>query len=393
MRIGLLVTALLGTMMLIAPAHAEVLLRAAIVKVDRPQPIPISRLDLPVEDEGFAGGQQALEHNATTVRFLNQTYELVEIVTTRENMATEIEKLGVDGVNVVIVLANADDLLAIADLPAAKDMLILNAEARDDRLRGEECRANVIHIAPSRAQLADGLAQYMIWKKWNEWLLVHGSHPEDQLMADAYRRAARKFGAKIVEERLFEDTGGGRQSDSGHVLVQRQMPVFMQRADDHHVVVVADENEVFGHYLPYRTWDARPVAGDAGLVTSMWHKGHESYGSTQLQRRFEKRTNRHMRDLDYLVWLGFRSVGEAVTRTNSADVTTLKDFMLSDDFVIAGFKGQGLSFRPWNQQMRHGVILGDGRLVVTISPQEEFLHQKTRLDTLGFDEPENRCEF
>ena len=67
--------------------------------------------------------------------------------------------------------------------------------------------------------------------------------------------------------------------------------------------------------------------------------------------------------------------------------------MLSDDFAIAGFKGQALSFRPWNQQMRHGVILGDGKLVVTISPQEEFLHQKTRLDTLGFDEPENKCEF
>jgi len=39
------------------------------------------------------------------------------------------------------------------------------------------------------------------------------------------------------------------------------------------------------------------------------------------------------------------------------------------------------------------VLLADGKLVVTVSPQEEFLHRKTRLDTLGFDEPETECAF
>lgn len=375
------------------PASAEVLLRAAIVKIEYDRPIPLSRLDLPTEDDGFAGGQQALKDNSTTGQFLNQKYELIEIRTDRDGIAAEIGNLATAGVNVIIVMANSDDLLTLADQPAAQSMLILNAEARDDRLRGEACRENIVHVAPSRAQIADGLAQYMVWKKWTDWVLVQGSHPKDGLMADAYRRAARKFGAKIVEERVFEDSGGGRQTDSGHVLVQKQIPVFMQNADDHDVVVVADESEVFGHYLPYRTWDARPVVGDAGLIASMWHEGHEAYGSTQLQRRFEKLAGRTMRDLDYQVWLAFRSVGEAVTRTNSSDPAVLKDYLMSEDFEIAGFKGQALSFRPWNQQMRHGVILGGGKLIVTISPQEEFLHQKTRLDTLGYDEPENTCEF
>ncbi|MEM1299741.1 MAG: ABC transporter substrate-binding protein [Pseudomonadota bacterium] len=392
MRIGWLGVALLGVVMAV-PAQAEVLLRAAVVKVEHDRPIPLSRLDLPVGDEGFAGGQLAAKDNNTTGQFLKQKYELEEITVAPDGVAAEIARLAADGVGVVIAMAAADDLLAMADLPEAKDMIILSAEATDDRLRANDCRANVIHVAPSRAQIADGLAQYMIWKKWDDWLLVHGSHDEDKLMADAYRRAAKKFGAKIVEERIFEDTGGGRQADSGHVLVQKQIPVFMQRAEEHDVVLAADENEVFGHYLNFRGWDPRPVVGDAGLIASMWHAAHESYGSTQLQRRFEKLAGRYMRDLDYLVWLAFRSVGEAVTRTNSADLPTLKSYLLSDEFTIAGFKGQGLSFRPWNQQMRHGVILGDGKLVVTISPQEEFLHQKTRLDTLGFDEPESTCDF
>ena len=265
--------------------------------------------------------------NNTTGQFLKHNYELVEVDTDPDDVAQAVEQLAADGISVVLTLASADQLLSIADHPAGAQMLFLNAVATDDRLRGADCRSNVIHVAPSRAMIADGLAQYMVWKKWTDWLLVLGSHPEDALMADAYRRAAKKFGVRIVEERLFEDTGGGRVSDSGHVLVQKQIPVFMQRAEEHDVVVVADETEVFGHYIPFRTWDPRPVVGDAGLSAAMWHPAHESWGATQLQRRFERSAQRRMRDEDYLAWLGLRMVGEAVTRTNSAELSKIKDYI------------------------------------------------------------------
>ena len=374
-------------------AAEEVLLRTAILHISEERALPISRLDLPPDDLGFAGGVVALKDNQTTGRFLGHKYEVVEVRTTPEKLNAEMDSLAADGIQFIITMANADAVLSLSEKAAQHGMLLVNATATDDRLRNADCRPNVLHVAPSRAQIADGLAQYMVWKKWNEWMLVFGSHPDDALKADAYRRAAKKFGVKIVEERLFEDTGGSRRTDSGHVLVQKQIPVFMQRADDHDVVVVADESQVFGLYLPYRGWDPRPVVGDAGLIASMWHAGHESWGATQLQRRFEKAAKRRMRDEDYLVWLAVRSLGEAVTRTGASDPDTLKAYLLSDAFEIAGFKGQALSFRPWNNQMRHGVIMGDGKLVVTVSPQQEFLHQKTRLDTLGFDEPETKCSF
>ena len=108
--------------------------------------------------------------------------------------------------------------------------------------------------------LADALAQYLVWKQWKRWLFVVGSHEPDKLYADALRRAATRFGAKIVQERTFEDTGGARRTDSGVTLIQRQMPVFTQQAPAYDVLVAADESEVFASYLPYRTWDPRPVA-------------------------------------------------------------------------------------------------------------------------------------
>ncbi len=388
---GLIAVLLLSPMA--AAAKDAIVVKTAILKVEGEKVLPLSRLDLPAANDGFAGAVVGLADNNTTGRFLGQTFEAVEVTTTAEEAIAAADAAVADGAGTIIALAPADTLLALADHFAGQGVVILNASAQDDALRNAECRANVVHIAPSRAMLADGLAQYMAWKRWTEWILIHGSHPADQAKADAYRRAAKKFGLKIVEERLFEDTGGARRTDSGHVLVQRQMPKFTQRADDHDVVVAADESGVFGDYLAYRTTDPRPIVGDAGLVARSWHPGFEGWGATQIQRRFEKANQRWMKDIDYQAWLAMRVIGEAVSRTNSADPAVLKDFMLSEDFEVAGFKGQALSFRPWNNQLRQGVLLADGKLVVTVSPQEEFLHQKTQLDTLGYDEPESECAF
>ena len=64
--------------------------------------------------------------------------------------------------------------------------------------------------------------------------------------------------------------------------------------------------------------------------------------------------------------------------------------MRGDEFELAAFKGQGLTFRRWNQQMRQPILLATPRMLVSVSPQDEFLHQRTPLDTLGFDEPESQ---
>ena len=169
-----------------------------------------------------------------------------------------------------------------------RGMTMFNLAAPDDSLRQQDCRADVIHVAPSRSMLADAVAQYLVWKKWTRWLLVYGSYPSDKLLADAYRRSAKRFGAKIVQEKISEDTGGSRQSDSGVVQEQQQIPVLTQGAPDYDVLVAADENQVFAGYLPYRTWDPRPVAGSAGLEPVTWDASSESWGGTQLQNRFDR---------------------------------------------------------------------------------------------------------
>jgi ABC transporter substrate binding protein (PQQ-dependent alcohol dehydrogenase system) len=232
-----------------------------------------------------------------------------------------------------------------------------------------------------------------VWKRWSRWLLVAGSHPNDKLLADALRRAAGRFGAKIVQERTFEDTGGARRTDSGIVQVQRQMPLLTQAAPAYDVLVAADESDVFAAYLPYRTWDARPVAGSAGLVPTSWDAAHDQWGAVQMQSRFIKSFARRMSARDMQAWTAGRMIGEAVSRTRAADARAVLDYLRSPDFALAAFKGQKLTLRDWNQQLRQPILLSDGRTVVSVSPQEGFLHQVSELDTLGVDRPESKCRL
>jgi ABC transporter substrate binding protein (PQQ-dependent alcohol dehydrogenase system) len=241
--------------------------------------------------------------------------------------------------------------------------------------------------------LADGLAQYLVWKKWRKWLLIVGSHDKDKLFAGALRHSAARFGAKIVEEREFKDTGGARRTDSGIVEIQRQMPVLTQSAPDYDVLIAADESDVFAGYLPYRTWDARLVAGSAGLVPTTWDPAFDQWGAIQLQSRFGRTFHRFMSPLDMQAWSAARMVGEAATRANTADPAKLLAYMKSPDFSLAAFKGQKLSLRDWNLQLRQPILLFDGRNTVSVSPQEGFLHPTSELDTLGADRPETKCKL
>ena len=354
----------------------------------------ISIVDIPAADDFVAGAKLAMADNNTTGKFLDQSFAIEDVKLAPDDDALASAKtLLSSGLRYLIVDLPVDKVLQVADAARDTGALVFNAGAPDERLREEDCRPNVIHTAPSRAMLADGLAEYLIWKQWRKWLLVVGSHADDIALGAAYERAANKFGAKIVEKRTFEDTGGGRRSDSGVVQTQRQMPVFTQKAPDYDVLVAADENEVFGGYLPYRTWDPRPVAGSGGLTPTSWDPSHELWGAQQLQSRFQRMFHRGMNARDNQAWVAMRMIGDAVNRTKSADPKLVREQMLSPDFEVAGFKGVKLTLRPWNLQLRQPILLTDGRGTVSVSPQEGFLHQFSELDTLGLDRPETKCKL
>jgi ABC transporter substrate binding protein (PQQ-dependent alcohol dehydrogenase system) len=358
-----------------------------------PQPT-ISLLDKMPPDDGLAGAKLAMSDNDTTGRFMNQRFELSDnSVRADDDPVAMLTTLTDHGVRLVLTDLPADRLLKLAAAGRASGVVLFNIRAPDDALRQQDCRDNVIHVTPSRSMRADAVAQYLAWKKWSRWVLVYGSHPEDALLADAYRRAAKRFGARIVKEREYTDTGGARQTDSGVVQTQQQIPVFTQGLPDYDVLVAADENSVFADYLPYRSWDARPVVGSAGLRPVTWDPSSESWGGAQLQDRFIRVAHRRMSELDMQAWTACRMIGEAASRSASADPAKIMQDMKGADFGVAAYKGQKLTLRNWDWQLRQPILLSDGRNVVSVSPQPGFLHQVTELDTLGIDRPETKCKL
>ena len=354
----------------------------------------ISLLEMPASNAGLAGAQLAIDDNNTTGKFLNQSFALEEILLNgKDDPAAAVQEFSNREISLIVTDISADNLLKAADAGRERGIVFFNSGATDDRLRQEDCTANVIHAAPSRSMLADGLAQYLVWKHWTRWLLVSGSHEPDKLAADALRRSAARFGARIVQEREFKDTGGARRTDSGLVQIQSQIPLFTQSAPDYDVLVTADESQVFADYMPYRNSQPRPVAGSAGLEPTSWDASFGQWGALQLQSRFTKKFSRWMTALDMQAWTAVRMIGEAVSHTNSADPKTIASYIPGPDFALAAFKGDKLTVHDWDLQLRQPILLADGRTIVSVSPQPGFLHQHSKLDTLGFDRPETKCQL
>ena len=202
----------------------------------------------------------------------------------------------------------------------------------------------------------------------------------------AIQRSAAKFRLQIVDDIVWDVDADMRRNAA------QEVPILTQNFKAHDVTMVIDTSDDFGRYIAYNTWQAKPIVGTEGLAARGWSEVIERWGAAQLQSRFEALSGRPMRADDYAAWAAMRSVGEAVTRTGSAEAATLRSYMLSDQFELAGFKGRALSYRDWNGQLRQPIPLVTDRAMVAIAPLPGFLHQQTELDTLGLDRFESRCQ-
>ncbi|MBB4816238.1 MULTISPECIES: ABC transporter substrate-binding protein [Pseudomonas] len=352
----------------------------------RPDPGPVLSNVIPEPaDAGQRGAELAIIDSNSTGAFLNQRYSLTSAsVDSPEALLAAAQAQHAQGLRLFVVNAPAASLRQLS--AALPDSLLFNAGSADDRLRSTECLANVLHTLPSRAMLADALAQFLVLRKWQKALLIVGPTEDDQAYAAALRRAAKRFGVQLVAEKAWRFDNDQRRS------AQADMPLFTQTAE-YDVVLVADERGDFGEYVPYQTWYPRPVAGTQGLTPTGWHKTVETYGAAQLQKRFEALAGRWMNDRDFAAWMAVRSVASAVNKLHQVDPQAIRQLELSEQLPLDGFKGRKLSYRAWNGQLRQPIPIVQPRALVSTSPQDGFLHPTNEMDSLGYDQPEVTCRL
>jgi ABC transporter substrate binding protein (PQQ-dependent alcohol dehydrogenase system) len=217
-------------------------------------------------------------------------------------------------------------------------------------------------------------------------LILEGEQDADRVMSTAFQDSARKFGLEVVDVRPFVLSNDPRVRDETNI------PLLTGDAD-YDVVFLADTLGEFGRYVPYHTYDPRPVVGSEGLVASAWHWTWERHGAPQLNQRFDRIAERPMTDTDYAAWAAVRSAVEAMVRTESREIPVLRAYLTDDAFTFDTYKGAPGNFRPWDNQLRQAVLLHTHNAVIARAPLEEFLHQTNTLDTLGRDRQETACRF
>ncbi|MGA0539443.1 ABC transporter substrate-binding protein [Neotabrizicola sp. VNH66] len=368
-----------------APARAEIQIPMVYLRQEVEAPPVLSNLDPIPEDRGIAGAEVALADTMTTGSFMGHAYALEVVSVEPGGDLAAAATAALAGSRIVFLDAPAADVLAVADLPEAKGALIFNVSAGEGALRGADCRVNVLHTIPEDAMRADALMQVLVKRRWTRTVLVIGPRSEDQVFAAVLKASARKYGVEILAEKAWTfDTDLRRAAG-------QEIPLFTQDFPDHDVLLIADEADDFARYVQDNTWLPRPVAGSDGLRGEGWAAVLEQWGAVQLQNRFEKTAGRDMLARDYAAWTALRTVGEAVTRTNSADPAVLRDYILSKDFALDGFKGRSLSYRGWNGQLRQPMAVVNARALVELAPLDGFLHQTNEMDSLGTDRPESAC--
>jgi ABC transporter substrate binding protein (PQQ-dependent alcohol dehydrogenase system) len=304
-----------------------------------------------------------------------------------EELTEALEDLaGERQVKIFLIDAPGPVVAEVARASAGRGLLLFNVAAEDEELRNEWCQAHLYHTIPSHAMVMDGLVQYLMVKKWRDVLVLKGPAKRDEAIARAFKRAANRFGAKIVDTRAFLLTQDPRAREVNRV----EQLTSLGKYD---VVFVADSHGEFGYQIPYRTVLPRPVAGTIGLVPRAWHWSYLRHGAPQVNSRFEKVYDRRMSDTDWAAWVAVKAVSEAILRTKSTQTADIVRYLKDQSIRFDGFKGGPHSFRPWNNQLRQKVLLASQYWVVAVAPLPAFLHAVDHLDTLGYDERDSACRF
>jgi len=347
-----------------------------------------ARIRVKPHDRPVAGAEVAIRDGRIFARALNINFELKRIEA--ENAAALVERISYmnkkSGVQFFIVDADAEVLGFTARATTGMDLLLFNISEYSDQLRASKCQAHLMHVIPSYAMLTDALGQYLVFKKWRKVLLLKGPETGDAAFAAAFTRSAKRFGINIDAVRDFVPGNDPRERDQNNI-------VLMTSGSDAELVFVSDIEGEFGRYVPYQTQNPLPVIGTEGLQAASWHWSWERHGAPQLNQRFERHAKRRMQSPDWAAWAAVKSIIESVLRTKSTNFETVGAYLRSDRLNLDAYKGNPVSYRFWDNQLRQPVLLHTYNAVTGRAPIRGFLHPTENMDSLGFDQGETSCQF
>jgi ABC-type branched-subunit amino acid transport system substrate-binding protein len=312
-----------------------------------------------------------------------------------------------------------ESALALGDFADERQVPFLNIGAISDRLRGEECGAYTFHVVPSEAMFIDALTGWFIRAGFRRWAFVHDDSERGKALYDRARWALgeRHFGGREVSRAALPEGGVDWESVTGRLrrgrpdvvlaLLDPQRQLEFMRASSEQ----GEQWEVAGLPFPdaqtrsfYAAW-AAAAPGDPDLYRgSAWEATLDAYGAREFNERFRERWGTPMDASAWSAYQAVKIVYDAAMASRAVDGEALAEYMASPNAVFDVWKGIGVTFRPWDHQLRQSLYLvlltaGDnstpqitlvGELPALYLPRTDPIE---RLDQLGDLADRTRCSL
>jgi ABC transporter substrate binding protein (PQQ-dependent alcohol dehydrogenase system) len=361
-------------------------------------PVDIRSATAIADRRAYSGAALGLEELKSLNR-ITKTHFAMERVsgTGSADLIAAVERMVESGSRYFLIDAPDDVVAEVAAGTRDHGIALFNTTATGDALRSELCQPHLFHTAASRTMLSDALSQYLVARKWHEILVLQGPLPQDKETVAAFERSSVLFGLEIIAIRDFvlgNDPRARELNDLDFLTGGLGSNYdFLSSGDDYDVVFVADADGEFALGVPYATQEPAPVVGASGLVPRIWHWSYMRHGAPQVHGRFERKFGRRMGESDWGAWVAMKTIGNAIARTKSTDVAAIVETLRGGTFKVDGSKGPGMSFRPWNNQLRQPILLTRENWTVARAPLEGFKTRTNKLDSLGVAARGSLCNF
>jgi ABC-type branched-subunit amino acid transport system substrate-binding protein len=333
-----------------------------------------ARLGEAAADSALMGATMAEEEFAFTARLLGLELDVLSARAADAAAARQsAERLVVEeGALALIGGFGKEQALAVAAVAEEREVPFLNIAASHDGLRNEACSRFTFHVSPSAAMYLDALAGWFVRSGFRDWFFVVADHAEGESRYERVRWALRErhFGAREVGKAKVEP--GASTYDSVLEAINAAGPQvvllllapedqlgFLRQAE-----AAAIEAEIVGFpdaAAQTRTFFAAAIAAGprvgAGYRATAWEATLDAYGARELNARFGRRWGRPM---DTPAWAAFQAIKiiyEAVSLGGARTGPGIVEYLDSPETVFDIWKGIGVSFRPWDHQLRQSLYL------------------------------------
>lgn len=255
--------------------------------------------------------------------------------------------------------------VALAEIAARAKLPFFNIGETDDALRSSSCNRYIFHIEASDAMYLDALAQLAAAQGYQRWYVVADDTPRGQALNARVAKAAEKAGGTIVgsssvrvaQPIYYDDVDTVKAADADVILILLQAP------DQFNFILQMEEASVVTPVLsfPHTITQTRDFIAAARyrLPTlnprqrvALWETTTDEPGGHAFNEMIRAQWGE---GADPTAWSSFHAIKiilETAMAVGNVDAEAMIAHLENPDTSFDLLKGPGVSFRPWDHQLR-----------------------------------------